>query len=403
MNSSRVLGRRRRRLATIGVAACLVVSAGAGAAPASAESASDEPGTVVSASPLDPGLWIPGTTSDAFVLKYVTTDSFGERAHSTGTVFLPHGTAPPGGWPVISWAHGTSGLGDACAPSRVGPALPERDWAYLGEWMKQGYAVVASDYVGLGTPGLMPYLDGRTTAHNVVDMVAAGRNFASAKLPPRQQLARKWVTIGQSQGGGASIYTARFASEFGDGRGLDYRGAVGTGTPAYIENLLMPLGPELPPVALSPGITAYVSYILAGLRFAHPELNLDSALTPEGEKFVEMAETECVTPFEEKLGGVSLGDYFSKPLITLPKFRETVRDYMGMPESGFDEPLFMAHGLADQDVPIIGTAAYAALLHGKREPVTFKTYPADHSGTMSASLPDTRPFVRERFAKPSTP
>lgn len=399
MSSLQFPGRRGKRLRCIAVAATLATSVAVGVAPASAEGALEEPGTVVSASPLDPGLWIPDTTSEAFVLKYVTTNSFGDRAHSTGTVFLPKGTAPPGGWPVISWAHGTSGLGDACAPSRMGPALPERDGAYLSTWMKQGYAVVASDYVGLGTPGLMPYLDGRTTAHNVVDMVKAGRNFASAKLPREQQLARKWVTIGQSQGGGASIYTARFATEFG-GQDLDYRGAVGTGTPAYIEHLLTPLGPKVPPIALSPGATAYLSYILAALRYAHPELDLDSALTPTGQKYVRMAETECVFPFEEKLKGVSLGDYFSKPVMTLPNFRETVREYMGMPEKGFDEPFFMGHGLVDQDVPVAGTAVYAAVLNANGEAVTFKTYPDDHSGTMSASLPDTIPFVHERFEAP---
>lgn len=170
---------------------------------------------------------------------HVTTDPFGNRAYSTGEIFLPWGTMPRSGWPVVSWAHGTSGLGDACAPSRIGPALRERDFYYLRQWLKQGYAIVASDYVGLGTPGLMPYLDGRTTAHSVVDMVKAGRRFGRAHLPASQQLTKKWVVIGKSQGGGAAIYTARWATKYG-GPGLDYRGAVGTGTPAYIEDYVFP-------------------------------------------------------------------------------------------------------------------------------------------------------------------
>jgi hypothetical protein len=79
--------------------------------------AAKKPGTVVAAARLRRGLWIPGTTARAFKLKYVTTDARGKRALSTGTVFVPKGHPPRGGWLVISWAHGTSGLGDRCAPS----------------------------------------------------------------------------------------------------------------------------------------------------------------------------------------------------------------------------------------------------------------------------------------------
>lgn len=356
------------------------------------------PGTVVSAAPLDRRLWIPETTARAFVLKYVTTDPFGRRAHSTGTMFIPHGKAPADGWPVISWAHGTSGLGDSCAPSKVGPTLPERDRAYLGTWMKQGYAVVASDYVGLGTPGLMPYLDGETTAHSIVDMVKAGRSYAGRHLPVHQRLARKWVTIGQSQGGGAAIAAARHATRFG-GRSLDYRGAVGTGTPAYIELLLTPLAPGFPPFALSSGLTEYVSYIFASLRYVHPELGIDGILTATGRKYLKLAETLCSAEFSKRLEGVELGDYFTKPVLTLPGFLSTLRSYMGMPEDGFDKPFFMGHGQSDTDVPYITTAAYAAVLKHNDEPVTFRTYPTDHSGTMAASLRDTVPFVRGLFAR----
>ena len=217
-------------------------------AAAARATAARPPGTVLSAAPLRRGLWLPGTTSRAFRLRYVTTDARGRRAVSTGTLFLPKGRAPSGGWPVVSWAHGTSGLADKCAPSVVGPALPERDRPYLANWMREGYAIVASDYAGLGTPGLPAYLNGRSEAHNVVDIVKAGRAYARTRLAAGSRLARKWVVIGQSQGGGAAIYTARYATDFG-GRGLDYRGAVGTGVPAYIEIPVNALAPGFPVVS----------------------------------------------------------------------------------------------------------------------------------------------------------
>src|SRR5215218_4359912 len=354
------------------------------------------PGAVVSAAPLKHRLWIPKTTRAAFRLKYVTTNARGKRALSTGTLFLPKGKPRRGGWPVISWAHGTSGLGDRCAPSLVGPALPRRDRPYLANWMREGYAIVASDYAGLGTPGLMAYLHGRSEAHNVVDIVKAGRAFARRTLSPGSRLARKWVAIGQSQGAGAAIYTARYATRFG-GRALDYRGAVGTGTPAYVEEIVTQLAPDFPP--LSSGITAYMSYILAGMRWTHPDLGIDGVLTSAGRKYVKLAETACVGPFEKDLEGAKLGSFFSRPLSTLPHFARTARSYMAMPESGFDKPFFMGHGLKDADVPYALTKPYVDKLRANHQPLTFKSYDADHSGTLLESQTDTHPFVRKLFAQ----
>lgn len=381
----------RRRIGALAVVTALASSMASGllTAPASAApTITQNIGDVVSSRALPQEFWIPGSSS-AEVLTYVTTDTFGEKARSTGTVFLPQGTAPEGGWPVISWAHGTSGLGDSCAPSVAGPALAERDLPYLGNWLAQGYAVVASDYAGLGTEGLQAYLDGRTTAHNVVDMVKAGRNYSD-------QLSRKWVTVGQSQGGGAAIYTARYATEFG-GSDLDYRGAVGTGTPAYIEKLVSIGGPGMPPVALPAGLTAYVAYIAATLRYSHPELGLDDILTPAGKKYVDLAETACVADLEEQLEGVKVGDFFTAPLTSLPNFTAVLDDYMAMPEAGFDKPFFMGHGLRDTDVPFPTTAAYVARLTANGQPVTFRPYDADHSGTLVQSQADTIPFVAGLF------
>ncbi|WP_442978704.1 alpha/beta hydrolase family protein [Rhodococcoides trifolii] len=374
----------RRRLCALVLAA--VLTPALFASPASA--VTGDVGDVVSVSDLPRDLWIPGAAT-AELLTYVTTDTFGKKALSTGTVFVPPGTAPAGGWPVISWAHGTSGLDDSCAPSKVGPADPARDFPYLANWLKQGYAIVASDYAGLGTPGLQAYLDGRSTAHNVVDMVKAGRNHDAS-------LSRSWVTVGQSQGAGAAIYTARYATEFG-GPDLDYRGAVGTGTPAYIEKLVSIGGPNTPPIALPAGLTAYVSYILAALRYAHPELGVDSILTPTGKKFAALAETTCVFDFEEQIEGTKVGDFFSAPVTSLPDFTSVLDDYMAMPESGFDKPFFMGHGLLDTDVPFPTTGAYVARLTANGQPVTFEAYDADHSGTFVRSQADTVPFVKSLF------
>jgi Secretory lipase len=261
--------------------------------------------------------------------------------------------------------------------------------------MRDGYAVVASDYAGLGTPGLAAYLNGRSEAHNVVDMVKAGRAYARRRLSATGRLARKWVVIGQSQGAGAAIYTARYATRFG-GRGLDYRGAVGTGTPAYVENVVDGVGPDFP--SLSPGLTAYLAYILASLREVHPELGINRVLSASGRKYVKLAETRCAVAFEKDLEGVSIGGLFTGPLSGLPNFSATITRYMAMPEKGFDKPFFMGHGLKDADVPYSLTEPFVHELEANDQPLTFKSYDNDHSGTLLESQKDTHPFVRELFA-----
>jgi hypothetical protein len=69
----------------------------------------------------------------------------------------------------MAWAHGTVGIADVCAPSWAGRS--ERDITYLNHWLDQGYAVVASDYQGLGTGGGHPYLIARPEASSVLDSV----------------------------------------------------------------------------------------------------------------------------------------------------------------------------------------------------------------------------------------
>ncbi|BBH16819.1 lipase [Nocardioides baekrokdamisoli] len=357
-----------------------------------AEASTTPVGTTLSVSSLPPTLWVPGTRQ-GWRITYTSTDAFGHVVPVTGEVMIPNGTPPRGGWPVISWAHGTSGLADACAPSRVGPADKARDFAYLKSWMSQGYAVVATDYAGLGTPGVPAYLHGLSESHNIVDIVKAARTFANAG-PAWRQLARKYVIIGQSQGGGAAIYAARYATQLG-GSALDYRGAVGTGTPANIEKTMLILGPHIPPVAALPaGITSYIGYILASLRHVHPELGIDSILTAEGKKYLALAEQQCVTQYETTVGATNLGDWFTAPTLSLPNFADVVSKYMAMPTSGYDKPFFMANGLIDTDVPMAITLAYVLQLVLNHQPVTFHTYPTDHNGTMAASLPDSEPFVR---------
>ncbi|WP_174557139.1 lipase family protein [Nocardia jejuensis] len=359
-------------------------------APFAAAAPAGGTGVVTSIEPLPGEATPPGSVNSERFL-YSSTTARDQPATASAAVYFPPGEPPAGGWPVIGWAHGTVGLGDQCAYSVAGPGARDRDWSYLGAWLKQGYAIVAADYAGLGTPGDHPYLNGVVEAHNVVDSVKAATSHYSS-------LSNKWVVVGQSQGGGAAVTTARYATEFG-GPDLDFRGAVGTGVPAYIEDIMLPLGPGVPPVKLPPHTTGYVLYILNGLRTTYPELNIESYLNDSGRYWLEHSNTSCLETLGEELSAanVVIGNLFSRPLAEIPDLQGLLTRYMGVPESGYDRPIFMGQGLFDTDVATPATLAFAARLQANGQPVTLHTYPTDHSGTVNASLVDSIPFVHNLF------
>lgn len=358
-----------------------------------------EPGKLMAEVPLDPSVGL-SNASKQLRFSYSTVNQHGKVAAATATVFLPQGTAPKGGWPVLAWSHGTVGLADQCAPSINVPSGRDRD--YLNQWLREGYAIVAADYVGLGTPGLMSYLNGTTTARSVTDAVLTARSTTAGN-----QLAKKWAVIGQSQGGGAALHVAHKATANSKAAGLDFRGTIATGAPAYIEELVIAGGPTFPPVPMPAAMNAYTAYILAGFRDAYPQFDIDSTLTAEGKKMVDAAETTCLGELQDALDGTNVARMFTKPLRSLPGIEGALRKYMGTPTSGYDRPVFLAHGLQDYDVPTpIGLAlnsemwlkqfaagAGSAGGSGNRE-VVVKWYNTDHGETVPRSLADSVPFAR---------
>ncbi|MFN3601795.1 MAG: prolyl oligopeptidase family serine peptidase [Dietzia sp.] len=342
------------------------------------------PGVPATTVPLDPSLSLP-EAGRAVRSAYGTIDQHGRHAIATSAVFLPHGTPPPGGWPVVAWAHGTTGLGDDCAPSTH--PRSERDAEYLGHWLRQGYAVVAADYVGLGTPGLLSYLNGQVAARGIVDAVSSAQ---ADGLP----LSPKWALVGQSQGAGAALVTATRATELGAAAGLDYRGVVATGTPANLEHLFQWGGPGFPPVSLPTGLNLYALYILAGLRDQHPEFELDHFLTPRGRQMVDAAEHLCYDDMREAVGDFQISQALTRPVKDIPDVYRHLARYMGTPAVGYDRPVFLGQGLLDLDVPAPSALSLAAEMTLNRQPLELHVYPSsDHSGTVYAATPDATEFL----------
>jgi hypothetical protein len=166
---------------------------------------SGKPGSIIRVWPLEGG-GPSGAGSTAFRIIYRSTGLDGEPIAVSGAIFIPPGAAPAGGRNVIAWAHPTSGVVEACAPSLM-PDLAGTIWG-LAEMMARGYVVVATDYPGLGTPGMHPYLIGVSEGRAVLDSVRAARDLPDAGA------SNRFVVWGHSQGGHASLFTGELAASY---------------------------------------------------------------------------------------------------------------------------------------------------------------------------------------------
>jgi len=142
---------------------------------------------------------------------YHSRSIYGADIAVSGYIIVPPGTPPKGGFPVISWAHGTSGFNDVCAPSLFnnldgngGPYLTPD----LGDYLSAGFEVAATDYEGLGTPGPHPYLLGESEGRGVLDAARAAADL------PAAHASRTVIIYGHSQGGQAALFAGEIAPTY---------------------------------------------------------------------------------------------------------------------------------------------------------------------------------------------
>ncbi|MEU2258198.1 lipase family protein [Nocardia xishanensis] len=361
----------RRRLA-VALASALAFAAVPVIATAQASSS---PGAVVESEPLPEAQRLPGATVSTKV-TYWTADSRDRPRLSSGAVFVPDGTPPPGGWPTVSWGHGSNGLGDQCAPTVIGRPAPES--AYLAGLLADGFAVVASDYIGLGTEGLPNYLDSGGEAHAMIDIVRAARELYPAIGPV-------WLAQGHSQGAHAALNTATRAKSYAPE--LDYRGTVATSAPPQIDAVVGLIGPDMPPI---PAPTSLFVMAMAGFRDVRPDLDVDGHLTELGRSTVALAETLCSPELDARIADLSISDLVSRPLgeLTAP-----FQDYLRLPVAGYSGPLFLGHGTHDEMLPypLVFTLLTGLLFNGVT--VDFHSYDAGHDSIIPIAAPDVRAFL----------
>jgi len=319
-------------------------------------------------------------------ILYHSQAADGSDVATSGVVLLPAGKAPRGGWPVIAWAHGTSGVARMCAPSLM------KDLAYgeegLMPMVRAGFAVVASDYHGLGTMGPHQYVSKTAQAHDVIDAIAAAR----AAVPA---LGRAWVVVGHSQGGLAAWGVAELQAVLRD---PNYRGAVSVAGAADLRQILISMGDSGSAAAFYLDYMAYAVHaqfpsfapeeMLAGPALArYPEVTTRGCWDYAYASFLDLAPGRVLKPGWDELPAVE-------------QFFE--RDALGVARIG--GPMLVIAGEADRTVPIALLRATVKRACAGGIALTFRSYPGlDHDPTMERSTPDILDWVRDRFAGKPTP
>jgi len=372
-----------RRL--IAFATLLAAVATAAAAPKPAAAAPARHGDLVSSAPLI-GPWPRNGNALAGAARnlritYKVRGINGRLVNATGTLALPRGRAPRDGWPVFSWAHGTTGIADRCAPSRSN--LDSGSNALLNRIARAGFVVARTDYEGLGGPGEHPYLNGVSEGRSVLDIVRAARKRY-------RSIGARLEIGGHSQGGHAALWAASLAKTYTPELRL---GGTLASAPASHHGDRAPLIRMLDSSDLSP----LVALILRGADIGDPSLQIASKLTAEARALWPLTLTECYWDLALR-----------SPWATLPTNRiglpdadmQPLVDYLDAndPESlTIRTPVLVQQGLADTLVWPALSEALVKDINSRRGRMTLREYPGlDHYMLQSDARPvtDALAFLR---------
>lgn len=210
-----------RAVALLSVVLVAVIS-GCGGSPARTTSTTtqkaDANGVVIGDDPLpDIDQSLRDAASSTRRVTYVSVSGVdASYTHITASVFVPNGTPPAGGFPIVAFGHETTGTTPDCAPS-LSPNLLGAS-AIVAALLKAGYVVTVPDYQGLGNPSdnkrrYHPYLDSTTAGYNVIDAVRATRTLVP-------QASANWAALGILQGGQAAWAANELSDNYGWGMNL---------------------------------------------------------------------------------------------------------------------------------------------------------------------------------------
>jgi pimeloyl-ACP methyl ester carboxylesterase len=316
-------------------------------------------------------------------ILYQSTTALGSPTAMSGLVYVPKDVKADA--PVLSYAHGTTGLADDCAPSKAKNPEPEQ---VAATFLAKGYIVVATDYEGLGTPGVHPYIIGRSEGPNVLDAIRAARQLTGTQ--------GNSVVWGHSQGGGASLWAAELAPTYAPDANVV--GAV-AGAPAVELKLLATALRKSP-------FFGYIFMAGAGAKAAYPTVDLTTVYTPAGIDAVTFAGEHCYETVGQYQGKPA-EDYIKVDPASVEPFGSLLED--NTPGNiSTSVPIFIYHGDNDEQIPVIGS-----LLMFNRAcktggfTILRQTYPDQtHVSVIEKAMPDITAYLADRLAgeaPPTTP
>jgi pimeloyl-ACP methyl ester carboxylesterase len=326
-----------------------------------------------------------------WLVLYRSVGVNGKAVAVSGTVSLPKGKAPKRGWPVISYDHGTTGIADVCAPSRDSTSNPAHLYnAYiyplLNRWLKAGFAVVRTDYQGLGTPGIHQYLVGTAEGRSTLDMVRAARQLD-------RRVRNRVAIAGHSQGGHAAIWGAALAPKWTPE--LTVRGTVAFAPASHIAELVSLVRSVGTPGG---GLSSEGALVIRATDDVKPALGLPSLFTDKFTALYPETLTKCQPQLSQSdsVGGLAPAEFF-KDDADLTGLVSTIEK--SDPENlTVKTSLDVEQGSADTTVLPGLTDQLVKELRGRKAKVEYRKYKnASHGGVVVAAADHATKYLKRRL------
>lgn len=354
----------------------------------------DGDGTLVRSEPMtfyvDP-LRLVRYPAHATRIMYTSRSASGDPIAVTGTVLVPTARwTGPGERPVVGYAVGTQGIADECAPSRKLAVGQEYEGVVVSALLAAGYALVITDYEGLGTPGTHTYMVRASQAHAVLDALRAAAALPGTGTSPTAPTA----LVGYSQGGGASAAAAELAPTYAPE--IPLVGAYAGAVPADLGDVADRIDGSL--------YSSFLLYAFAGQLAAYGMIT-DAHLDERGEAVLDALHTGCVVEGLLTQGfldssrltrtGQHLSDLFRSDATLSAIAREQRIGEGRVPAV----PVLLSHSLLDDVVPYRTGRALAERWCDQGATVQLHTsLSPGHVGGYVAGLPRLASFLTARFA-----
>lgn len=343
----------------------------------------DQPGQLLHSEAFHTGV---PSTANAWRILYTTTRDNGVPALASGIVLVGK-SAPAGPRPVIAWAHGTTGYGRPCAPSLQQDPFGAGAMPALGKVIEEGWALVATDYIGLGTSGPHTYMIGQGEGRAVLDAVRAARQLHEVSL------SDKTVVWGHSQGGGSALWTGRLAPTYA--ADVPLAGVVAMAPAADLLSFTDTLEHMI-------GGSVFESFVISAYSAIYPDVRFDAYVRPGARTIVKRAAQRCLSE-PGTLVSIATSLALDKSIFSTSPHSGALgkRLEQNTPTGPISAPLLIAQGSTDQIVVADRQRAYAQRLCASGQHLDYRVYPGlDHIGLVADASPligDLIDWTRARF------